>query len=200
MRTRIVQDLSGLPTYAFGHRGTVWWGTLGFLVIEGMGFVIAVIVYFYLRSGSGIWPLNGTPPDLLWGTLNTVVFVLSLLPNHWVKKAAEREDLGTVRIGLVVSLLIGLVMLGIRWMELQNLNCRWDENAYGSIVWFIIGLHTLHLITEIGENAVICALMWIGPIEGRRFVDVSENQEYWYFVVAAWLPIYLVVYLVPHWG
>ena len=32
---------------------------------------------------------------------------------------------------------------------------------------------------------------------GKRFVDVSENAFYWYFVVLAWLPIYAVVYLVP---
>jgi cytochrome c oxidase subunit 3 len=200
MRTRIVEDLSHLPTYAFGHRSVVWWGTLAFLVIEAMGFLMALFTYLYLRTHAGIWPLNGTPPALLWGTLNTAVFLISLLPNHWVKKQAEGEKLGPVRIGLVVSLLIGLVMLAIRWMEFQNLNCRWDDNAYGSIVWFIIGLHTLHLLTEIGENAVITALMWIGPIEGKRFVDVSENQEYWYFVVAAWLPVYAVVYLFPRWG
>jgi cytochrome c oxidase subunit III len=27
-------------------------------------------------------------------------------------------------------------------------------------------------------------------------VDVSENSFYWYFVVATWLPFYLVIY----WG
>jgi heme/copper-type cytochrome/quinol oxidase subunit 3 len=31
----------------------------------------------------------------------------------------------------------------------------------------------------------------------RRFVDVSENSFYWYFVVLTWLPIYAVIYLVP---
>jgi cytochrome c oxidase subunit 3 len=28
-------------------------------------------------------------------------------------------------------------------------------------------------------------------------VDVSENAFYWYFVIAAWVPIYVVLYLVP---
>ena len=39
--------------------------------------------------------------------------------------------------------------------------------------------------------------MFTGPIEERRFVDVSENAVYWYFVVAAWLPIYGVLYWAP---
>jgi cytochrome c oxidase subunit 3 len=36
-----------------------------------------------------------------------------------------------------------------------------------------------------------------GPLEGKRFVDVSENALYWYFVVLSWLPIYAVLYLAP---
>ena len=44
---------------------------------------------------------------------------------------------------------------------------------------------------------VLTALMHTGPIEGTRFVDVSENALYWYFVVMSWLPIYAVIYLVP---
>ena len=35
--------------------------------------------------------------------------------------------------------------------------------------------------------------------ERPRFVDVSENALYWYFVVWSWLPIYAVVYGAPYW-
>jgi heme/copper-type cytochrome/quinol oxidase subunit 3 len=41
--------------------------------------------------------------------------------------------------------------------------------------------------------------MLIGPIEGKRFVDVSENAIYWYFVVALWVPLYVIIYWVPRW-
>ena len=30
-----------------------------------------------------------------------------------------------------------------------------------------------------------------------KFVDVSENALYWYFVVFTWLPIYAIVYFGP---
>ena len=36
-----------------------------------------------------------------------------------------------------------------------------------------------------------------GRVEGKRFVDVSENAFYWYFVVASWLPIWFVIYIAP---
>jgi heme/copper-type cytochrome/quinol oxidase subunit 3 len=44
---------------------------------------------------------------------------------------------------------------------------------------------------------VIAVLMYLGPLEGKRYVDVAENAEYWYFVVIAWVPIYAVIYLAP---
>jgi cytochrome c oxidase subunit III len=44
---------------------------------------------------------------------------------------------------------------------------------------------------------VLDVLFFTGPLEGRRYVDVSENARYWYFVVLSWLPIYAVVYLAP---
>ena len=44
---------------------------------------------------------------------------------------------------------------------------------------------------------VLAVLMHTGPLEGKRFADVSENAVYWYFVVLSWLPIYLVIYWAP---
>jgi cytochrome c oxidase subunit I+III len=39
--------------------------------------------------------------------------------------------------------------------------------------------------------------MFTGPLEGKRFVDVSENSMYWWFVVGSWPFIYATVYWVP---
>ena len=39
--------------------------------------------------------------------------------------------------------------------------------------------------------------MFVGPVDEHRFVDVSENAMYWYFVVLTWLPIYAVIYFAP---
>jgi hypothetical protein len=58
-------------------------------------------------------------------------------------------------------------------------------------------LHTTHLVTDTWDTAVLDALFFPGPLEGKRYVDVSENALYWYFVVLSWLPIYAVVYLAP---
>jgi cytochrome c oxidase subunit III len=194
---RPILDVSQTPTVVFGHRSLIWMGTIGLMAIEGTMFGVALATYFFLRTRVTEWPPGVLPPAIFWGTLNTVVFLASAIPNQWVKNVAEKGELGKVRIGLVVLTLIGLLNIGIRLFEFPSLNCSWDTNAYGSIAWTMLGLHTVHLVTDWVDSVVLTALMFTGPIEGRRFMDVSENSDYWYFVVMSWLPIYFVLYFAP---
>jgi heme/copper-type cytochrome/quinol oxidase subunit 3 len=188
-------DVARLPTYVYGARSMMWWGTMGLMLIEGTVFAITVVVYFYLRSHSQTWPINRAP-ELLWGGVNTAIMLGSLLPNWLAKRAAEREDRQGARWWLVACLLFALAFLVVRVFEFGALNTRWDSNAYGSVVWMLLALHTTHLVTDTIDTAVLAVLMFTGPLEGKRFVDVSENAMYWYFVVGSWLPIYAVIY----WG
>src|SRR5437773_1031806 len=132
MKTEAVLDVSGLPSYAYGQRSILWWGTLGFCLIEAAAFALALVAYFYLRGKTATWPPGAiAPPDLLWGTLNTAIMLASCLPNHWAKQAAEREDIAGVRLWLSVCLAFGLAFNAVRGFEFGALNVRWDSDAYG---------------------------------------------------------------------
>jgi cytochrome c oxidase subunit III len=187
-------DVAELPTVVFSHRSLMWWGTLGVMAIESTVFALAIMAYFYLRSHQETWPITSLPPDLRWGTINTVIMVVSFLPAHLAKRAAEKLDLDGVRIWLVASTIFGLAFTFVRGLEFSTLNVRWDSNAYGSVVWLLLGLHTTHILTDLLDTIVLTVLFFTGPLDGKRYVDVSENSFYWYFVVAAWLPIYFVIY------
>ena len=193
MRQRETVDLSDLPTYGFGARPTTWWGTLGFITLEGMGFALAVGTYLYLAWLNPQWPLD-QPPDLLASTALLALLLVSTLPNAWLDKAARAEDLGKVRIGLVIMCAFGILACAVRVYELTTLNTRWDTNAYGSIQWMLLGLHTAHLLTDVGDTLVVTALMFTRHAEGKRFSDVSDNCFYWYFVIASWVPLYGLIY------
>jgi heme/copper-type cytochrome/quinol oxidase subunit 3 len=191
-------DVGALPPGAFGSRSLMWWGTMGIVVIEGTVFALAIGSYFYLRTRMPVWPPDGVaPPDLRWGTVNTVVLLASLIPNELAKRAGERIDLRGVRLWMVVCLVFGVAFNAIRVFEFAHLNVMWDRDAYASIVWLLLGLHTTHIATDFFDTLVLAVLMFTGPIEERRFVDVEENAVYWYFVVVAWLPIYGVIYWAP---
>jgi heme/copper-type cytochrome/quinol oxidase subunit 3 len=191
-------DVGALAPGAFGSRSLMWWGTLGMVLIESTVFALAIASYFYFRTRMPSWPPGGVaPPDLRWGTINTLILLASILPNELAKHAGEHVDLRGVRIWMVVCLLFGLGFNVVRVYEFRHLNVMWDHDAYGSIVWVLLGLHTTHIVTDFLDTAVLTALMFVGPIEEKRFVDVEENAVYWNFVVLAWLPIYGVIYWAP---
>src|SRR4051812_39320218 len=196
---RRILDVSALPNVTFASRSITWWGTLGMMVIEAGVFALALASYFYLHSRTDTWPPGVLPPDLRWGTLNTAIFILSVIPTEWYRRRARAGDTTSVRIGLVIACLIGVATLMVRYEEMTHLNTDWSQTAYGSIVWLIMGLHITHLLTDWGESVVLTVLFFTSHVEGKRFVDAEENASYWYFVVLTWIPIYLVIYWAPRW-
>jgi len=194
---RRVLDVAALPEYAFGHNGLIWWGTVGFMVIEGSVFVMALVAYFFLRTRVAEWPPSLPNPDIALGTANTLILLASIIPNHMTKKAAEQLDLRKVRILLPICLAFGVAFVAVRVFEFGSLNCSWDDNAYASIVWFIMGVHSLHLVTDVVDSFVLTGLIFTAHADPTRMVDVSENALYWDFVVLSWIPIYLTIYFAP---
>jgi heme/copper-type cytochrome/quinol oxidase subunit 3 len=197
---RTTLDVSALPTVAFGNPGLVWWGTVGFMVIEGFSLAICVAAYLYLRKNFPEWPPPRTPvPDLLAPTIGVIVAVASNVPMMLVSRAARRFDRSGVTRWLVVSSLVGIAMLVIRGFEFAALNTRWDNHAYGSIVWATVGFHALLLVMEVGETIGGLAMFLAAPIQEKHFTDGADNAMYWAFCTLAWVPLFVVVYLLPRW-
>lgn len=194
-----VLDVSRLPTVTFGIRSATWWGIMGMMAIEGMVFVLMIASYFYLHSRSVEWPPHNNPPALFWGTLNLTIFLLSAIPNEWYRRRARKGDTRAVRIGLVIMSLIAVLNVVVRYFELRHLNTDWSIDAYGSAVWTLMGLHVTHLLTDLVDTVVLTVLFFTSMVEGKRFMDASENADYWYFVIVTWIPIYLVIYWAPRW-
>ena len=192
-----VLDVSRLPSFAFGHRSILWWATMGLAAIEGTAFALLIASYIYLRWRVPDWPPGVAPPDLRWGTLTTVILLVSSIPNQLTKRAAERLDLPRTRLWISVSILCALAFCVTRVLEFTTLNCWWDTNAYGSIVWTLLGAHTTHVVTDIVDTGVLAAIFYTDRLDANRFVDASENAFYYYFVILSWLPIYVVLYLAP---
>jgi cytochrome c oxidase subunit 3 len=191
-------DVSGLPPVASGPRATIWWGVLGLLLIEGTMFAILAATYFYLKQNFPVWPPSGTPdPDIGAGTANMALLVASILPMRAAHIAGLDHRRLPVAIALAICTVIGFIALGLRVFEFRSMHLRWDANAYGSIVWTILGMHTGHLIASTLENILLTLLMFRGPLERKHFTDANVTAVYWYFVVLAWLPMYAILYFAP---
>ena len=201
LEPKFTEDVSELPNDILGPGSLTWWGTVGFMVIEGVAFGLVIATYFFLMNQEQQWPPDPwKAPDWIAGTLFTVVIVLSEIPNMMIKKAANAHDVEKVRKLLPLMVAVGLLLFVIRAFEFPSLNISWYENAYGSVIWVLLLLHTAHLATDWVDSVVLAALVRT-PLgyERRRMIDVDENAMYWRFVWLTWLPIYLLIYWVPRW-
>ena len=192
-------DVAELPTVTFGHRSLMWWGTLGFMVIEGWTLALITAMYFYIRQNFQTWPPLRTPqPSLLIPTINLGVMLVSMLPVYVADRASRRLDEGGVKRWLLISSLISLPIPVLRWYELWALNVRWDTNAYGTAAWTIVATHATLLLLDVADTIGLTLFYWLKPMPIKAMSDVADNSFYWYFMVLVWVPLYLIVYVGPY--
>src|SRR4029453_4950251 len=122
--------------------------------------------------------------------------VASAVPNYFAGETAVNRDQRRVRLWLIGCCVFGVALWVLPWFEFTALNVRWDDGAYGSVVWVLLGVHTFNLVTDVADTLVLTAVMYTNPLEGKRYVDIAENSGYWDFIVLTWVPIYAVIY----WG
>jgi heme/copper-type cytochrome/quinol oxidase subunit 3 len=195
-----VPDLSSLPTSGFNTHALWSWAGGMFMLMESAGFALGGAAYVYVMNSAERWPPEGPPPDLLWGSAQTALLLVSLGPAWRLSRASRCRDRNRTRTWAVaVAVLNGLAIL-IRALELGRLEVRWDSEAYGSVTWALMMLHTLHLITDFVDTAILTVFLFTHPVDTERFSDVQDDTIYWMFVVATWIPLYLLIYWAPRWG
>ena len=195
---RTVLDASGLPTVVFSHRSLLWWGTFGFIVIEGFTLLLMVASYFYLRTNEFQWPPGRTPnPDLLIPTINTVLLLLVIVPMWFVGKAAKRMDRAAVTRGLLIATAMTIPVNVLRWYELLALGVRWDAHAYASVAWGVVVLHSTLIVVDVFETGTLGMMFLLGKAKKKHYPDAADAADYQYFLSIAWVPLYFVVYWMP---
>jgi len=191
-------DVSDLPEAVLDSRSLVWWGTLVMTTIETMVFALTIGAYFYLRMISPQWPPPRIgPPGLLAATINLAVLLVSAVPAVWLDRAARRRDKRTVTRMLIANLVFGTVFLALRYFEFLALHGMWNADAYESVNWTILGLHTSNVLTSLIETFIVLVYFLTKKVEDRHFLYARLDGVFWYFIVISWIPLYAVVFLAP---
>jgi cytochrome c oxidase subunit III len=191
-------DVSGLPDVAFGHRDPVFWGTAGVIAIEGTMLVLLAATYFYVRGNLEAWPPVGFGARVqALAAIEAAVLVATIVLTNRLTAAAVRGDLRAMQRWLVPATLAGAAFCGLRILQFAWLPFRWDLNAYASTVWAFLGLNFTHAFTGVVEDVLLGIVAFRGPLEKKHLVDFQTGGLLWYFVLASWLPLYVLLYLAP---
>lgn len=195
---RPVIDVSGLPKTVFGHRHPVWWATAAFILVEGTTLAVAAFTYFYLRRNFTEWPPpRTTQPALVLPTINLIIILATIAPMVLADRAAQEFDKAGVIRWLAVAVGLSFFAVVLRGFELALVHEPWDQNAYGSIVWFVLGLHSTLLFVDFFETGAILAIFLMNREEDKHFSDVEDAALYQWFLSLVWVPLYTIVYLAP---
>lgn len=198
MNANAVIDVGHLPNHVSRGRAPLYWGMVLLLAIEGTVFATLIASYFYLRMGEPSWPPPGIdPPKLLLPTLNTVLLLASSVPVYLADKGIPEGKVRRLFWGMLAGAGMGLLFLVLKAVEYADVPYRWDDHAYGSIVWLTVGFHSSHVLSVIAKSIVVAVLAWRGYFNAERHLGVQINGIYWHFVVAVWLPLYAVLYWGP---
>jgi heme/copper-type cytochrome/quinol oxidase subunit 3 len=197
-------DVSTLEPHVMDNRSPIWWGNLLLLCIETTMFALLVATYFYIHMNYEAWPPPrpsnsnyNTNPQLLVPTINLLIILASCVPMFIADRACLRRDTRTVCRCMLIMVLIGFATIGLRFLEFDSLQFRWDDNAYAGIVWTIVGMHLLHLVTGTAENFILTLWLWMKGMDDKHARDVRVGAVYWYWIAAIWIPLYVIVYFGP---
>jgi cytochrome c oxidase subunit III len=199
-------DVSHLPATEFDHRSTLWWGNLIGLFIETAMFGIMIAVYFTTVMNIRPFPpprvdrfpvLLNSEPDLFLPIVGLGLLLLSLIPGVMLDRAGRRRDVKAVKILLPITLLFNLVLIVVRYYEFDSLYFKWNDNAYGSASWMILGLHMFHLIALFCEDICLTAWVFSRGMDEKHALDLTVAAVYWYWIVGVWVVLFPIVYLVP---
>ncbi|MFO0791054.1 MAG: cytochrome c oxidase subunit 3 [Pirellulales bacterium] len=206
MRRTQAIDVSELPGIAFDTQAPMWWGNMLMMLIETMTVALFVTSYFYLSQNFTHWPppnsgsippLHTPLPDLGYGSCVVALLALATIPMVWADRAAHDMRPVPVVVGLSLGTAAGIAAIILRVFEFQSLHVRWDDNAYGSLVWGLLSLHLLYIILEVGEAAINVVWILLHGMDEKHAVDATLSTEYWYWTVAVALLIYGVIYWAP---
>jgi cytochrome c oxidase subunit 3 len=180
----IPSEQSAMPTAKIG---------LGvFLTVVGCLFALFSSAYF-MRMGLSDWrPLP--IPRLLW--LNTGVLVLSSVALQVAVVAARRDQIDTVRLGLVtggltaIGFLVGQLMA---WRALDADGYFLASNPANSFFYLITGMHGLHIVGGLIGLGRVSVKAWSGALTERLRVGVEMCAMYWHFLLFVWLGLFVLL-------
>jgi cytochrome c oxidase subunit 3 len=191
-------DVSDLPTIAFGSRSPLWWAEI--LTIMMLSAIVATLIstYLYLRIGFSSWPEpDVTPPSLLLPTISFVFLLIVTAPIYGAGKATQHAEKRRSTYGLAITFLLGIIFLVLRFSTFREVDFKWYSGVYGSLVWVIMGFHTILTVAATVWTGVLLGITLARRDREQQQMGIEINALYWGFLALSWIPFYFLLFVYP---
>jgi heme/copper-type cytochrome/quinol oxidase subunit 3 len=164
---------------------------------ETVFFGTMISAYLYLRASQPSWPFGhallaqfGLP------VINTLVLLVSAATAALAARSVRKDDRTGLLVWLQVTLVLGLAFIGLQAFEYINSGMTPSDQAFGGVFFTLMGFHALHMVAGVVILALVLARAQGGDFSKRRHTAVDIGTWFWYYVVAVWVVIFSVLYLV----
>ena len=153
---------------------------------------------YIVRRDEGNWREFDLPASLL---INSILIALSSATMQWAFFSARKDEINRVRIGLMITLGLGLAFLVGQYFSFGDLvagNTYFggaDANPSGSFVYVLMGVHAFHLITGLVFLGVVLKRTLNYQVHSRAMLSIGNATLYWHFLGGLWLYLYLFLLL-----
>ena len=177
-------------------------GTIAFLAHELMFFAGLFAMYFTSRANglaNGDWSTQTDHINVLFGGIITVVLIASSFTSQFGVFAAERGDVFGLRKWFTVTVVLGVIFLGLvayEWTELVLAGVTPQSSVFGSVVYIITGFHMAHVTAGIIAFIVVLLRVAKSKFTPAQATAAMAVSYYWHFVDAIWIGVFITIYVV----
>jgi len=133
-------------------------------------------------------------PKILW--VNTVVLILASIFFQQAKNAAQRNEEGGIRIGLVLAGMFTFCFLYGQywaWQIIHDQGLFIYSNPANAFFYVLTGLHALHIIGGLWVWARATVKAWTGAKADTVKSSVELCTLYWHFLLILWLIMFFLL-------
>lgn len=207
---------AALPAHHFDdveqQREASWLGMWVFLATEIMFFGGMFLGYtIYRMAYPQAFASASNHLDVWLGTVNTAVLICSSFTMALAVRAAQLGQPKPVIISLVLTIVLGVAFLGIKFTEyyakfaehlVPGSAFNYPEpfaaaaQIFYSFYFAMTGMHALHMIIGVGLLAGLIIRTARGRFSAAYYTPVELIGLYWHFVDIVWIFLFPLLYLV----
>lgn len=165
-------------------------------------FIVTVVMIFaaltsayIVRQSEGNW-LEFDLPEIFW--YSSGIIVLSSLTFHWAYISAKNDNLQNLRIGMVITFLLGIIFLVSQWhgwAALVERDVYFVGNPAGSFLYVFTGLHGLHLVSGVIFLIIVLISSFRYKVHSKQLASLEMCVTFWHFLGGLWLYLFMFLLL-----
>jgi len=170
------------------------------LSIVAMIMIFASLTSAYVVSwGKGGW-LQFELPQMFY--ISTAIILISSITMNWTLSSAKKNNLTNVKIGALITLLLGVVFIICQfnaWGELVDQKVFFagkSSSGSGSYLYALTGLHLAHLVFGIVALLVVFVKSLGLKYNSENLLGVRLCAIFWHFLDALWIYLFLFLLFV----